>query len=493
MSLVRKFLRDSGIYGVAMILSKGLTILLVPVYTALLTKAEVGMLDLLLGGVAIASLLIGLDISNALAREYGDAHDEHLRKRFSSTALWFSVGVFGTASALGLLAAPIIADWAFESQPEATGAVGVAVVSMGISGVYLVVVQQLRWMLRPVHFGIVSITYTAASLGATILLAGPAGLGVAGVFGGMTLGALAGTVLAHTFSRGEFGWTFDWGLLRKMLRFCVPLIPSSLAVVVGQYVSRFFIERHLGLEDVGIFAVSLRIAGLMGLVMLGVGSALTPLIYANQHDAATPGQLGRIFKIFVSLASLGLGVFALFIPEILAVLAQGNYNEARQVLPWLAPAVLLAQMYVFAPGPWIARRTSLVATINVSTAVMAIFLNAALIPRLGIFGAAVATLTYALVTFIASMGVSQRLYPVPHRWARLLIILGPGLVTMVLAMALPGDITLGLIAAKVGIAVCLFAAIASLGGLELDLVRAKIIQQWGKIFGNNGMSGKNEG
>ncbi len=471
MKLVQRFFRDSGIYGLAMILTKGLTILLVPVYTALLTKAEMGMLDLLLGWTAIGTLLVGFDISNALAREYGEAHDERLRKRFSSTALWFSVGMFGFAAVVGQVLAPFIARWTFGAEAAlALAPVKVAFLSMAVSGVYLVVVQQLRWMLRPVCFGVVSITYTVVSLSGTIGFSGALGLGVSGVFWGMALGALVGGVLAHFYSKGEFGVMFDRRLLRKMLRFCLPLIPSSLAVVVSQYVARFFVEHHLGLGQVGVFGVSVRLAGLMGLVMLGFGSALTPLIYANQHDPETPAQLAQIFKIFVALASVGLGGFSLFIPEILAVLARGDYTESRWLLPWLAPAILLAQMYIFAPGPWIARRTSLVAGINVGSALLAVLLNALLVPVMGIVGAAVATLLSALANFAASMSVSQSLFAVPHRWGRLWMALLPGIAVMLAASLVPGEISAVTVGAKalglLGLAVVV-AWVSGFGVLEL--------------------------
>ena len=70
--MVRKFFKDSAIYGLGIILSKGLTVLMLPIYTAYLSKTQVGVLDLLLGVMAVLSMLIGLDMSNALAREYGE-------------------------------------------------------------------------------------------------------------------------------------------------------------------------------------------------------------------------------------------------------------------------------------------------------------------------------------------------------------------------------------------------------------------------------------
>ena len=111
--MVRRFFKDSALYGFATILSKGLTVLMVPIYTAFLSKTQLGLLDLLLGAMAVLSMIIGLDISNALAREYGESGDYESKRRYSSTALWFSVGIFGVALALILPGAGSIAHAAF--------------------------------------------------------------------------------------------------------------------------------------------------------------------------------------------------------------------------------------------------------------------------------------------------------------------------------------------------------------------------------------------
>lgn len=468
--MVRRFFRDSGIYGLAVILSKGATILLVPVYAAYLSPPEMGLLELLLGGIAILSMLIGLDLTNALALEYGTSKDPSVRQRLSSTALWFTVAAFGSAMLAGVLSASWIAR-KFLDNPGAAAAVRMGAVSMALSGIYLVVVQQLRWMMQPAKFGFVSVIFTLVSLGATILLAGPVGLGAAGVLGGTACGALAGTLLALVLSKGEFTRSFDFKALRTMVFFCLPLIPSSLAVVTTQYISRFAIEAEMGRKAVGVFGMGMRVSGLIGLAMLGFGGALAPLIYANHDDPATPGQLARIFRIFVVLAAVGLAGFTLFIPEILALLTNSKYAAIAPLLPWLAPAILLVQMYIFAPGPWIRRRTWSVAAVNVGTAVVAIILNWLLVPRMGLGGAALATLLSAAVNFAACIVISQRLYPVPHEWPTLAVIVAAGVAVMLVAPHLPSRISVFLVLGKAVFIAALFAVIVLAGGVERQWFR----------------------
>ncbi len=482
--MVRKFFKDSAIYGLAIILSKGLTVLMLPIYTAYLSKTQVGVLDLLLGVMAVLSMLIGLDMSNALAREYGEPGELERKRRYSSTAFWFSAAAFILAAVILLPAAAQIAV-SLTGDQRASSAVRAAVVSLALGGIYLVASQQLRWMILPAKFGIVSVCFTLVSLLTTLLLVAKFNLGEVGVLYGTATGSAVGLLLSLWFCRGEFKFLFDGACLRKMLAFCVPIVPSSLAVVVTMYVSRFVLENNLGLDAVGVFGVASRVGSLAGLVMLGFGSALTPLIYAGQHDPGTPGQLARIFRIFVAVAALGLAGLTLFAPEIVALLTRSDYSAALPLLGWLAPAFLLSQMYIFAPGAWIHRRMWWVAAINIGTAVAAVGINVVLVPVLGLPGAALATVLAAGLNFGINMAVSQMLYPVPHQWRAVGTVVLIGMAAMVAAAFLPREISMNNLLWKSGLLAVVAMAIIAVGGVEREWLR----RGWDKCTGGLGRRG----
>ena len=469
--MVGRFFKDSALYGLATILAKGLTVLLVPVYTACLAAGEIGLLDLLLGAVAVLSLLIGLDMSNGLAREYAETADAEHRRRYSSTCLWFTAAAFGAALAIAWTVARPVAI-AFLGGPEATGAIRAAAVCMAVNGVYVVAVQQLRWMMRPGRFGMVSVVTTAASLGATILFTAWWRLGAAGVLYGTAVGSGVGLVLTMAAAGGEFALRFDGNCLRRMLAFCIPIVPSSLAVIVNQYIARYVIEADLGRDAVGVFGVATRLAGLAGLVMLGFGSALTPLVYARQDDPETPSHLARIFRLFAAMAAVGLAGLAIFTPEILRLLTRADYSAAGPLMAWLAPSFLLLQMYIFAPGAWIRRRMWWVAGTNVVVACVTVLLNIALVPKAGLAGAAAATLLGGLLHFWLSMAVSQRLYPVPHRWGRIAAVVFVGAAGVVAGCLLPPTLSPALFAVRCALSGVVAAAVLAIDPAAREALRA---------------------
>jgi O-antigen/teichoic acid export membrane protein len=189
--------------------------------------------------------------------------------------------------------------------------------------------------------------------------------------------------------------------------------------MVYLYIDRLAINALMSIGDVGLFGVGYRVASIITLLMAGFQGALLPLVYHRYQDASTPAELARIFRYFTAAALLLTAGLSMFAREALAVLSTPDYYAAWAVIPLLVPAAILSNMVIFAPGLGIAKKTGLIAAINIAGATINTLLNLALIPLLGIQGAALATFISAAIIFIVYLRYSQRLYPVPHRWPQL--------------------------------------------------------------------------
>jgi O-antigen/teichoic acid export membrane protein len=465
MSMLRQFLRDSLVYGLAGILSRGVSLFLVPLYTRVLTPADYGVVDLLGVFATLVNLTIALEISQAVVRFYADSTSPDDRRGYASTSLWFTAAIYTTFVVLAMVMAPGIGQILL-GGPERVQIIRVAIASIWVNGLFYLVQNQLRWELRPLHFAAVSLTYTGVSITASVVLVLILRVGVLGVVVGQLCGYVVGLAVGSVFTRRVFAFRFDANKLREMLRFSVPLVPSSIGVFVALYIDRITISKLMTLADVGLFGIGYRVASLMTLLMIGVQGALTPLIFSRYREPETPGEIARIFRFFTAIALLGCLALASLSPEVLRLVTVPAFYGAAQVVPLLAPASLISTMYIFAPGLGIAKRTGVMAIITLSGAALNTALNLLLVPRLGIVGAALGTLVSASLTFAAYMVTSQRTYRVPHDWGRLGLAV---LVTIVLAAA-----TLGLpvgeattIALK-GLALALAAALY----LRLGLMEA---------------------
>ena len=138
-------------------------------------------------------------------------------------------------------------------------------------------------------------------------------LGLAGVLLSQALAGAAAAIAGLVLLRDSWRFVIDRTDLRRMLAFSLPLIPASLSVFVTLYFSRVALRIFGDLDDVANYGMAARLAGFVGLLVIGMQSAVTPLVYNHYRDKETPGQLAHMFSgvIGVCIAvCVGLNAFA---------------------------------------------------------------------------------------------------------------------------------------------------------------------------------------
>lgn len=413
--MIRRFFRDSAIYTLPSILSYGISFFLIPLYTRVLTPTDYGALDMITVFGSLVALTVALEVSQGVARFYMDEETTDGKKVLASTALWFTVLTFTAFLIVALAFAPELSLIVI-GAPGFDDVFRLGTVFIWVNGLFYLLKNQLRWELRSKAYSAVSIVHSLTTAGASVLLAYVFQFGIYGFLAGMILGTAAGTLLGFYHLKTTFQLRLDLAKLRTMLAFSIPLVPSSIAVFVSMYIDRLMINYYLSLEEVGLYGIGYRLASVSTLVLVGFQMALTPLVYKHYQEPETPRQLATIFRTFLAIVIVIFLILSLFADVALMILTTPAYYAAGQVVVFLVPAILLSQMYIFAPGIGIAKKTHLFVWINAGGAILNIFFNWMLIPQVGYVGAAIATLLGYVCVFGAHMYCSQKLYYVPHNW-----------------------------------------------------------------------------
>lgn len=468
--MIRAFFRDSLVYTIPAVISRGLSIFLVPLYTRVLSPTDYGVLDMLTVFAGLINLTIALEISQAVARFYADEKTPDGRVLYASTALWFTAGAYGLFFAVSQVFAGPIATAVIRSTGH-TAVFRLSVLHITLNGLFYLLQNQFRWELKSKRYATVSTLTALTTAAVSVIAAYVFRLGLVGILLGLISGVLVGASYGFWHLRTTFALRFDRNRLGEMLRFSAPLVPSGIAVFVSHYIDRLMINHFLSLNELGLYGLGFRLSSVVGLVMTGFQSALMPLVYQNHHHPGTPAQIAAIFRYFVAIA---LGVYlglALFAQEVFWLLTTPSFYPAAGIVVFLVPAILLSNMYIFAPGIAIAKRTELMIWINAGGAVAHALFNWLLIPPLGYRGAALATLIGYLCIFAAYMVLSQRLYRVPHRWSK--TILGAVLASIIVAVGdrLPWS-TLTNIVAKSALIGLFALSIVGVGLVRIDELRA---------------------
>ena len=199
--MIRKFLKDSSIYGISGILTRGIAIFLVPFYTRIFTPNDYGIIDLL----AITSQLIvsifPLEMTQAIARFYPDTKVKEEKILISSISFIYTLFAFSLFLLLAVIFSNSIVKYLLDSSTD-SNVVLLWAGSIFFTGFLQLFQNQLKWRLESHRFAAVSITYTIITLSLTILFVLGLGFKLAGVFSAQLIGALYERKFVFLFRKG---------------------------------------------------------------------------------------------------------------------------------------------------------------------------------------------------------------------------------------------------------------------------------------------------
>ena len=173
------------------------------------------------------------------------------------------------------------------------------------------------------------------------------------------------------------------------------------------------LERMSALEDLGVYTVAVSLSSVMAIVCNSIAQAWSPhaiQIYEEDQYAAK-----KFYVKFLNLL-LFLFLFVMFFACIFGkdfIMIAFPYDYEKAFYPFL---ILMASLgfqvttQVTAIGISLSKKTMYFLYVSFFVAFVNVFLNFALIPYYGVYGAAFATaISYFLLTLIYAM-ISQRLF-----------------------------------------------------------------------------------
>lgn len=413
--MIKSLFKDSFVYSISTFLSKGIGIIMIPIYTRVLSPKEFGIVELITLFGTVLSIVLNLEIHQAVARFYPECQTADDKNRVVSTAFWFVIFTYMVFNAIFMffypqLSAAILNDAGYSQL------FSLAIWALTFNFLFYFLQSQLIWQLRSKQNAISAIVYTilTAVMTATFLYAFR--LGVKSVFLAQLLAAFAGICVSFYFARESYLFEFDFIILKRLIKFSLPLVPSTLAVYGMLYVDRYIINHYLSLNEVGLYSIAFKLASTIGIMTVGVQTALTPLIYTHYREPDTPDKIATLFRYFFLAGMLAITAISIFARDIMVIFTQPSYYGAAPLVPFLMMSVFFSSILNFSPGIFIKNKTILIVYINVALFLANVVLNIGFVKILGVSGAALATMLSSLLYFGLYQIIGNRLYHVPHPW-----------------------------------------------------------------------------
>lgn len=416
--MIIQALRDSILYAATAAVARGMGLLMLPFYTRWMSQADYGGLEMIVLMGSFVSLLGALEIQQAMARFIPEAIGRGDHAAYALTGLVFTLGCLAAVFLVLQLAAPELSHMLLRRDGQ-TGVFRLGVVLAVLLHLAQLVQNQLRWELRGRDYVANSMMVAFGTAAMTAILHSRTDDPLTGILTGMCIAALAGVLHGLWCLRDSYRARIDLAKLREMLIFCLPLVLSSAAIFVNFAIDRVVIGRLVSVEAVAHYGAAYRIAAISMLAVLGFQSAISPLVYKYHSLPKTPAHIEMLFRTFVAVAIILVAVVSVFRDELMMIFAAAPYRDAAVLIPILAPALMLSQVHIFAPGLALSKRTERIAAINFAAAVINLSLSLVLTARYGTMGAAIALLVASCVMAVAFITLGQRHYAVPYRFARI--------------------------------------------------------------------------
>ncbi len=427
-ALLRRLLSHSALYGAADVFVNAVNFFLIPVYTAFLTAEDYGALGLLALFGSLAKIVFRLGLDAGFFRTYYDLTEDGDRRGLAGSCALLVALVGGGLLAGVALGAPHLTRWLFSQSHPPSSWVVLTAADVYLSGFAFVPQALLRIRDRPGLFsGFAGGRHLVNILLKIVLLR--AGWGVTGALWSDVVASGVFALLQLPILWNGARWSLSWRLLKPALGFGLPKAPHGFLIQVQNLADRKILDLFVSQAQLGVYQVCYTFGNAVKFASSAFEPAWGPFIYSEIKKPDAPRTLARVITYaFGAFTAVGLAV-AVMAREILVLMTPRRPEvwPGAPLIPVVVLAYLLHGVFLLTSvGIGIERKARYYPLVTLAAATTNVIANLLLIPRLGVLGAAWATVASYAVMAALGLTLSLRLYPMPLEVGRLLRLAGAG-------------------------------------------------------------------
>ena len=422
---VKSLGKESLIYGVGHVAARGVTFLLLPIYTNLFSLSDYGIISLVYTFLGFMNVILHYGLDASLLKHYVPADIEErksiLTNAYASflltTIVFFLFLVFFRSDISGLL---------FGNPLPSITLMVAGILFFDV--LWSMHVLLLRAEGKPVFYTVVSFINVLLTLGLNILFVIYLKLGISGVLISnlITSGCIFFITFPIIIKRISIT-TLSVKQWKRMMKFGFPFLPAGIFSMILELSDRYILRYLTNIETVGLYNAGYKLGMLMMLVVMGFNMAWQPYFLKKEKNEreyvanVTTYVLSVLVFLWIliliwtdALVKLQFGEFTFF---------GGQYWASTQIVSIIALAYIFHAIYLLQlPGVYLLERSGLIAWIRGLGAVSNIILNLLFIPEYGIVGAACATCISFILMAVFIFMVNRKLFAIKYEWKKILLI-----------------------------------------------------------------------
>lgn len=428
MSLYKNLFKQTAIYGLATVLPRMFSFLLIPIHIKYLSsKGEYGEVSIIFAYLIFFNVILSYGMETSFFRFYNDNYNKRSVIGTATVSIFWTSLIFLVTA---LLFRNTLAGWAGIDVQYITYTIWILV----LDAVVIIPFAKLRVSQKPMRYTLVKVGSVALFyfLNVFFLKLLPEAVQsnpnsfldslfmkdfeVGYIFLANVIASIF-TLLLLLPNYFHVRWYFDFSLWNKMMRYGLPVMIAGIAFAINEAFDRLLLD-YMGVskDDIGAYSGCYKLAVFMVLFATAFRLGIEPFFFShakNEGAQQTYAMITKFFIIFGSMILLGVIVFADILK--LFIIPRSSYWEAMDVVPLIIIANFFLGIY-HNLSVWykLSDKTRMGAYISIVGAIVTLALNFALIPVLSYMGSAIAT----LCAYGSMMGISwylgNKYYPIPY-------------------------------------------------------------------------------
>ena len=389
--------RASTAFFISSVVTSGISYIITPVYTRILTAAEYGRASVFLTWLQIigvvAMFCLNMGVFNNGMVDYPDRRDDY------SFSLLILSNLITVTFALVL----------FASHPFTSGLTGLTIPLLVLMFlIYLsqpaynfwVSHQRYEYRYKYVVFWAVLCAVLSPMCAILACLGAATGNRLYPRLFGAEIPLILIYAGFYVHLGRKAGFKIDRSFWKPALLFNLPLIPHYLSTYLLNSCDRIMISRLVGDSATAYYSVAYSVAAVATIVWSAVNSSLIPFTYEKCRER----RFEEISRVVIPILTL-FAVVCLFVillaPEVVAIMASGGYRKAIYVIPPIVGGVFFqVQYYIYANIVYYYKKPKYVMYASVTATVANIILNYIFIRRYGYIAAGYTTLACYIIQVV---------------------------------------------------------------------------------------------
>lgn len=423
---IKELTKDTAIYGISTIVGRFIGFIIVPFYTHVINTTDFGIYSNIYAYLAFLNIVYIYGIDAAFLKFSSIAVNDSEKSKVFSTSFWtvfissilFSILLYFLKPSISII---------MELPKNYLYLYDYLIYILFFDTLALIPFAYLRLQRKALSFAVIKFINIMLFLLLNIVLIVGYKMGIEAILISNLVASVFSFVALLPAAAKYLKLVFDKKLFKKLLNFGIPYLPASMGAMIVQVIDRPLVLAMTDPATLGIYQANYKLGIFMMLFVSMFQYAWQPFFLNNAKEKEAKELFSKIFTLFLIATSMIWVILTLFVEDFIkfqflpGVSIFGNaYISGVGIVPIILLGYLFHGLYInFTAGIYIEEKTKYFPLVTLAGALTNVVINLMLIPVIGIYGAALATLASYLVMSSGLFIVSQKFYHIEYEFRKI--------------------------------------------------------------------------